>query len=346
MISLLSFLLVIAICVIAHEGGHYFAARWCDIQVHEFAFGMGPSLFSRKKGETLWSFRLFPVGGFVRLAGMEEEREGEEIVDERRTFPLKTPFQRFIVLASGASVNLFLAFFLTALLLWGKGVADLDSTKIGSLMEGFPAQSLGLEAGDEILAINGETLKNWNTLSALLQKEAAKGPIDLDVRRGESQFSIHASIPVDAAHGVPLLGIRPPVILYPFHKALLRAFSYVWHLGVDIIRGIVSWIFGHTDVTMTGPVGIAGMAGEAVRQGFWSFLSFLAVINLHLGILNLIPFPALDGGRIVFVLGEMILGRKMSSKWENAIHLAGFVVLIGLILLVTWSDLWKLAKTP
>ena len=213
-------------------------------------------------------------------------------------------------------------------------------------MDGFPAQSIGLEVGDEILAINGNILKDWNALSIFLQREAAKGPIDIDIRRDEQIFSIHALIPVDAIHGVPLLGIRPPVMLYPFHKALLRAFSYVWHLGVDIVRGIVSWIFGRTDVTMTGPVGIAGMAGEAVRQGFWSFLSFLAVINLHLGILNLIPFPALDGGRVVFVLGEMILGRKMSSRWENAIHLAGFVVLIGLILLVTWGDLWKLAKTP
>ena len=307
---------------------------------------MGPSILSRQRGETLWSFRLFPVGGFVRLAGMEEEREGEEVADEGRTFPAKTPFQRLVVLASGATVNLFLAFFLTAILLWGKGAVDLNSTKVGALMEGLPAQTLGLEVGDEILSINGETLENWNSLSTILQKEATKGPVDIEVQRGDSRFSIRASIPIDQAHGVPLLGIRPSIVAYPFHKALLRAFSYVWQLGVDILRGILSWIFGRADVTMTGPVGIAGMAGDALRQGFWSFLSFLAVINLHLGILNLIPFPALDGGRIVFVLGEMILGRKMSSRWENAIHFAGFVVLIGLILLVTWGDLWKLFKTP
>ncbi len=343
--SLLAFLLVIAICVIAHEGGHYFAARWCDIQVHEFAFGMGPSLFSRRSRETLWSVRVFPVGGFVRLAGMGEEREGE-IVDLERTFSAKSPFQRLVVLASGATVNLALAILLTSLLLWGRGVVDLSSTRVGSIMEGYPAQKLGILAGDEILSVNEESLQGWSSLSSLLQKEALKGPVSIKIRRGEDIFYLYAELIIDSTYGTPLLGVRPQVINYPIHEAIFKAFTYVWQLGIDIIRGIISWIFGISDVTMTGPVGIAGMAGDAFRQGFWAFLSFLAVINLHLGILNLIPFPALDGGRIVFVTGEIILGKKISSKWESVIHMVGFFVLIGLILFVTWNDLVKIVIKP
>jgi len=344
-LSLLAFLLVIAICVIAHEGGHYFAARWCDIQVHEFAFGMGPSLFSRRSRETLWSVRVFPVGGFVRLAGMGEEREGE-IVDLERTFSAKSPFQRLVVLASGATVNLALAILLTSLLLWGRGVVDLSSTRVGSIMEGYPAQKLGILAGDEILSVNEESLQGWSSLSSLLQKEALKGPVSIKIRRGEDIFYLYAELIIDSTYGTPLLGVRPQVINYPIHEAIFKAFTYVWQLGIDIIRGIISWIFGISDVTMTGPVGIAGMAGDAFRQGFWAFLSFLAVINLHLGILNLIPFPALDGGRIVFVTGEIILGKKISSKWESVIHMVGFFVLIGLILFVTWNDLVKIVIKP
>lgn len=341
----MAFLLVITICVIAHEGGHYFAARWCDIQVHEFAFGMGPLLFSCRSGETLWSVRVFPVGGFVRLAGMGEEREGES-VDLERTFSAKSPFQRLVVLASGATVNLALAILLTSLLLWGRGVVDLSSTRIGSIMEGYPAQKLGILAGDEILSVNEESLQGWSSLSSLLQKEALKGPVSIKIQRGVEIFYLNVELAIDPTYGTPLLGVRPQVITYPIYKAVFKAFTYVWQLGIDIIRGIISWLFGISDVTMTGPVGIAGMAGDAFRQGFWAFLSFLAVINLHLGILNLIPFPALDGGRIVFVTGEIILGKKISSKWESIIHMVGFFVLIGLILFVTWNDLAKIIIRP
>jgi regulator of sigma E protease len=213
-------------------------------------------------------------------------------------------------------------------------------------MRGYPAEELGLVPGDQIISVNGEVLAGWNSLSATLQKEALKGALRLEIDREGRRFYLNTTLPVDPTQGIPLLGVRPQVIAYPLHKALLKAFGYVWLLAAEIIRGLVLWIFGKTDVTMTGPVGIAGMAGDAVRQGFWAFISFLAVINLHLGILNLIPFPALDGGRIIFVFLEMVIGKKISTKWENAIHLVGFFVLIGLILFVTWTDLAGLLGKP
>ena len=341
MLSLLAFLVVIAICVVSHEWGHYFTARLMGIQVHEFSFGMGPALWEKRSGETVWAIRALPIGGFVRLAGMEEEKEGE-IVDPERTFPAKKPVQRLLVLSGGALVNILLAVLISALLLWQHGILDMGSTRIGVLMEGLTAVKIGLEAGDQILAVSGEKVHDWSSMSSAIRSLDPDTPVTLQVQRGDEAFSIETTIPIDPEYGVPLLGIRPAVVTYPLHIALVKAFGYSFRMGTDILRGLFEWLFRRRQVDLTGPVGIAGMAGEAARQGWWSFLSFLAVINLHLGILNLFPFPALDGGRIIFVLAEMVTRRKLPEKWESYIHLAGFVVLIALILFITWQDLVKI----
>lgn len=311
------------------------------IQVHEFSFGMGPALWEKRSGETVWAIRALPVGGFVRLAGMEEEKEGE-VVDPERTFPSKKPAQRLLVLSGGALVNILLAVVISALLLWQHGIIDMDSTRIGVLMEGLTAEKIGLETGDEILAVSGEPVRDWGAMSQAIRSIDPESTVVLDVRREGKIFAIETRIPIDPEYGVPLLGIRPAVVTYPLHAALFKAFGYSFRMGADILRGLFEWIFRRRQVDLTGPVGIAGMAGEAARQGWWSFLSFLAVINLHLGILNLFPFPALDGGRIIFVLAEMVTRRKLPEKWEGYIHLAGFVVLISLILFITWQDLVKI----
>ncbi len=341
MVSLLAFLVVIAICVISHEWGHYFTARLMGIQVHEFAFGMGPAVWKKDCGETTWSVRAFPIGGFVRLAGMDEEKEGEK-VDPARTFPVKTPAQRLLVLSGGALVNILLAVLLTALMLWQHGVVDMDSTRIGGLMKGLTAERMGIEPGDEIISVDGETVKTWNELSRSIRALAPDRQITFRIRREGRVFPIKTSVPVNPEYGVPLLGIRPAIVKYPLYQASFNAFGYSFRMGGDILRGIFEWIFQRRQVDLTGPVGIAGMAGQAARQGWWAFISFLAIINLHLGILNLLPFPALDGGRIIFVLAEMITRRKLPEKWESYIHLAGFLVLIALILLITWKDLVKI----
>ena len=143
MASLLSFLFVIGICVVVHEYGHYITARLFDVQVHEFAFGMGPVLFQRKGKHTLWSLRAFPVGGFVRLAGMAEENE-DETVEPGRAFYDKAAWKRFLILVNGSVANVLLALLLTAVFLSGHGVANLEETVIGEVMEGYPAQAAGI----------------------------------------------------------------------------------------------------------------------------------------------------------------------------------------------------------
>lgn len=343
--SIVAFLIVIGISVILHEMGHFLAARMCGVQVHEFAFGMGPALYKRRKGETLWSFRVFPVGGFVRLAGMGETQEGERD-DPQRSFYQKSAGARALLLASGPLVNVLLALLLSSLFLWAHGVLDLNRPVVGEVMAGFPAEEIGLKAKDKVIQVDEVEVKTWLEMSQVLREKAEiDGKVDLVIQRNGERLRFNSvKLLLDPQYGVPLLGIRPAVIKYPPHRALGGAFAYLWQMSKQMVTAIIGWISGQQKVEVAGPLGIATMAGEAVKEGWWSFISFLAVINLNLGILNLVPFPALDGGRLLFVVIELTSRKKVSERLENYIHMVGFAVLMGLILLVTWQDLMRLLK--
>jgi len=339
MVSLVSFLLVIGICVIIHELGHYFTARIFDVQVHEFAFGMGPVLLQRQGRHTMWSFRAFPVGGFVRLAGMGEDHE-EEVVEEGRGFFDKAAWKRFLILANGSVSNILLAMLLTVFFLSGHGVINLESTEIGEIMEGYPAQTAGILPGDAIVAVNDLTVSSWREMSASIRTTASEGPVLFSVLRKGETLSLTVTIPPDA-QGIPLLGIRPAMRRYSVLEAFASAFTYTVDMTFEMVRGIIRWITGVEKVDVTGPVGIASMAGDAARRGMWPFVTFLALINLNLGLLNLFPFPALDGGRLIFTAGEMLLRRRLPARIENFIHMSGFVLLLLLIVYVTWQDILR-----
>ena len=346
MISIISFLIVISICVISHEGGHYLAAKWRSVLVHEFSFGMGPAIWSRQKGETLWSFRVLPIGGYVKLEGEDPGiTDGTDKVQyaPARSLCNKKPWERLVIIAAGASVNLVLAWILTAAYLSGYGIYDFKNTTVGIVMEAKPAYTAGLQSGDTIKAIDGVPLNKWADIRTHLMNTKDKNDYFAVTyeRRGESH-TINIKIPIDKQHGGRLLGVQPAQVKYPITKALTHAFSYSWNMGMEILKGMWMVISGQVKSEVVGPVGIAVIAGDAFKQGFWSFVAFLGIINLHLGLLNLMPFPALDGGRIVFIAAEMVSGRKIPEKFESYAHYAGFILLIALIVLVTGKDLIKL----
>ncbi|MDR1375981.1 MAG: RIP metalloprotease RseP [Synergistaceae bacterium] len=358
MVSFISFVIVIGICVIVHEYGHYITARLLGVQVHEFAFGMGPVLKQIQQNTTkenasqdepnvsagprmLWSWRLFPVGGFCRLAGMGEESDGETVVPGMG-FNEQRAWKRFFILLNGSLSNVVLALILTAAFLYGHGVLNMNDTKIGTLMEGFPAQQAGFHEGDRILEVNGKPVSEWREMSNSLREAARLGDVVFTVERDSRVVKIETSIPDSKEHGYPMLGITPGLERYTALGAAQNAAGYIWDMTVLMLRGIWDWITQKQEVDVTGPIGIASMSGRAMREGVWSFVTFLALISLNLGLLNLFPFPALDGGRIVFVLLEMLLRRRLPEKVENWIHTTGFVLLISLMLFVTWQDIYKL----
>ena len=347
--SIIAFVIVIAVCVIVHEYGHYITAKILGVQVHEFAFGMGPAILQHrnKRNNMLWSWRLFPVGGFCRLAGMDEDEDGEEVI-RGMGFNEQPAWKRFLILLNGSLFNILLAVLLMAAFLYGHGVLDMEHSKIGELMPGFPAESAGLRVGDEILKVNEAQITKWRDISENIRSESEKNPgqnINLEVRRGEEVLKLSLSIPVNKEYGRPMLGVSPSYTRYDLYHAFRSAAGYTYKMTMLMMRGLYDLITGQQEADVTGPVGIASMSGRAMRSGFWDFISFIAIIALNLGILNLFPIPALDGGRLLFVTLEMIVRRKLPERVENWIHTAGFVLLISLMIFITCKDVYNLFFT-
>ncbi|MBQ7154003.1 MAG: RIP metalloprotease RseP [Synergistaceae bacterium] len=344
--SIIAFVIVIAVCVIVHEYGHYITAKILGVQVHEFAFGMGPVVLQRKaRNNMLWSWRLFPVGGFCRLAGMDEEEDGERII-HGMGFNEQPAWKRFLILLNGSAFNILLAVVLMALFLWGHGILNMDSTRIGEIMPGFPSEQAGLRVGDEILAVNGKTAAKWREMSELIRTESTINPdLTLIVRRGEDTLTLTVNVPNNEEYGRPMLGVSPSYTQYGFIQACRSSLSYTYRMTKLMLQGLAEFVLGRQEADVTGPVGIASMSGRAMQSGFWDFLTFIAIIALNLGILNLFPIPALDGGRLLFTLLEIITRRRLPEKIENWIHTAGFVVLISLMVLITCKDVYTLFLT-
>jgi regulator of sigma E protease len=340
-VSLLAFLFVIGVCVVIHEGGHFLAAVWRNVQVHEFAFGMGPRVFSRKKKGVLWSIRAFPIGGFVRLEGMEDEPLPEDEPDPTRAFPIRKAWERFVIIAGGAFANIVLAWFLTALLLTFYGVLDVESPVVGTLMEGYPASEMGALPGDRVISINGRTINEWSEIRSTLA-EIDTDDVNIVLERGGAEVALSGKIPYNGETKARLWGVQPARVRYSPIKAAANAMAYCWRMSVEILSSLFLMVTGKLQAEVAGPVGIAVMAGNYAREGLWTFISFMAVINLNLGLMNLLPLPALDGGRLVFLFGEMIFRRKFPEAWENRIHIVGFAMLLALIAFVTWKDITRL----
>jgi regulator of sigma E protease len=237
---------------------------------------------------------------------------------------------------------MILALLLTAFFLVAHGTLDVESTRIGEIMPGYPAERAGIQVGDEVRSVNDQAVASWKEMSEAIRNQAMKGPVVFQIDRSGFLKTLTVDIPNDSVSGVPVFGIRPSLKRYPPHHALSSAFGFTISMSVEMIRNIGLWISGKSAMDVAGPVGIASMAGDAARRGWWTFISFLALISLNLGLLNLFPFPALDGGRLVFILGEIVTGKRIPEKTEGFIHYVGFIILIGLIVFITWNDISKI----
>lgn len=335
-VSVVAFLFVISISVLVHEFGHFISARVCGVSVREFSLGMGTPVFSWDKWGTKWSIRMVPIGGFVKLAGMEgDDEEGPG------AFNSKGPLARAFILSCGAIFNVVLAFMLATAVLHFHGVFDMKSTEIGQVMPGYPAESICLKAGDRILEVNGVRVLDWSQMATRIRREAPKGELILGVMSNGVNRYLYVKIPKDR-DGQFLLGVRPAMKRLSWPESIRGAYRYSIDLAVGMLEGIWNWWFRFKPVDVSGPVGIAAAAGDVARRGAWELMAFIAAINLQLGLVNLLPFPALDGGRLIFVILEVLFRRKIPDKYEGMVHYLGFALLMMLMLWVTWKDIQRL----
>ncbi|NLV16948.1 MAG: RIP metalloprotease RseP [Syntrophomonadaceae bacterium] len=344
-------LLVLALIILVHEWGHFMAARSAGIEVLEFSIGFGPKLFSvnrpYKKGGansiTEFSLRLFPLGGFVRMAGTDPDDE-----DHEHGFNKASPLQRIKVLAAGPVMNFVLAVFLFVFAFTVIGIPQpVENAIIGEIIDGRPAATAGLMTGDEIVAANGQRIQSWEQLVGAIQQTPREGTLLLQVKRDGQLYDMSVKPEYDTTTQTMMLGISSMVT---FHKmglwqGIKMGFVNTYQTTVAMLQGLGQIITGAVSTkALAGPVGITKMIGQAAQGGFIYLLNFTALLSINLGIINLIPFPALDGSRIVFTGIEMVRGRPIEPEREGFIHLLGFMVLMGLILLVTYNDIFMLLK--
>lgn len=330
MLTALSFILVFGLIVFVHELGHFLTARLNDVKIHEFSIGMGPVVLKKQGPETLYALRLLPIGGYVRMEGEDETSE------DPRSFTNKKPIQRFFVLVAGATMNFVLALVLLIIIMVGMGA---PSNIIGGIIPDHPAYEAGLQENDKIIEINGVKVSSWENV--IDQINASNGNIMNIVVERDGELAVFSVNPISSSDGSYKIGIQTKVTMQ-VNRAIPMAWSQFKAFFTDIFKFFVQ--LGSRDVQgeLMGPVGLVSVIGQASRQGIWNLLFLAAYISVNLGIVNLLPFPALDGGRIVFIIIEMIMGKPISREKEGMVHFVGIVLLMTLMVFLVYNDIQRL----
>lgn len=327
-IPIISSLLVFSVIVLLHEFGHFSVAKLSGVKIHEFAIGMGPKLFSIHGKETEYSIRALPIGGYVKMLGEDEESEDE------RSFGKKNIFARIAIIAAGPIMNFLTAIAIFAMISMAIG---FPSTYIGELIEGYPAQEAGLLPGDKIVEINGQEIEAWNDIIKGVNTGADETYIKVE-RDGET-LNIKL-VPVEE-DGRLMVGISPE-----YKKDMGNSLKYGFLRTKEILFSMIEFlgqaITGQSKETVVGPVGIIKVVSDASRTGIMNVMYIMGIISINLGLINLIPFPALDGGRIVLLLVEMIRRKKMDEEREGMFHFIGFVILMIFMVMITWKDIVRM----
>src|SRR3989344_927480 len=364
--SIIIFLIILLILVLVHEFGHFFTAKKFGIRVDEFGFGFPPKLFGFKKGETEYSFNLLPLGGFVKIFGENPDEENMNGPDKERSFINKPRWKQAIVLFAGVFMNFMLAWFLFSFGLMsglptsvGGELKEYELENVNlviiSVAQNSPAEKASLKSGDKIIHIqsgNDSVLDiNPDTLKSFVVSHEGQ-EIEIGYLRSKTEnLRFTTLIPeTSVAGGKPVIGISMDQIgiaKLPILKALWVGMKLTLFItkgtAIGLYTLIIEGLKGQGSMTaITGPVGMVGIVGDAYEFGFAYLLSFAALISINLAIINLLPFPALDGGRILFLLVEKIKGSRINPKFFNLANIIGFGLLLLLMIVVTYHDIIKL----
>lgn len=356
-ITILVFLLILTVLVLIHEAGHFFVAKFFKIKVEEFGIGLPPRVWGIRKGETIYSINLLPIGGFVKLYGEDDAGGGKPKlksssdkpkVDISRAFFARPIWQRASVVLAGVFMNFVLA---TVIITYFFGIVGVsvpgDKVIITDIVENSPAHEAGLRKDDDIRSINGEEINNPNQLISITRKHLGEEIILGIERKGEvNNFKLSPRKDYPDDEGPLGVAIAPNIVSqkYPLWQApfigIVESLKNSW-LIVSGLWGVVYSLVTLAQVPsgVAGPVGIAQLTGQFVELGPLAVLSFVSLLSLNLAVLNVLPIPALDGGRLFFILIEAVVGKKISRKFEGTTHAIGMALLLGLLAVITLSDI-------
>jgi regulator of sigma E protease len=357
--TILLFILILAVLVLVHELGHFVAAKLMNVRVEEFGFGLPPKVLWKKFGETIYSLNLLPIGGFVRLYG-EDEQHPEYVKSEKhRAFFSKKTWQRAIILIAGVCMNLVLAWVVYTYLFTQGVQVPGEEVRVEEVAINSPAQDAGIEKGDIVREIRVPSEKEVKTITIktsedLIQTtDQSRGReitivVDRSGERIEKTVTPREKTPEnEGAIGVVISNYVEKK--YPWSQAPILAFNQVISLIGAIVTGLGMMIwklitFQDIRAEVAGPVGIGRIVGQAKEIGSFAVLETLAVLSVNLAVINIAPFPALDGGRLLFVVIEALTGKKVDPRWEQRLHQAGMALLLFLLLLITINDVVKLGR--
>lgn len=351
-LTLIVFIFILGLLVFVHELGHFVAARKNGVKVEEFGFGFPPRIFGIKKGETIYSINWIPLGGFVKIKGETGEYE-----EESDSFAHKKIWQRALILSSGVGMNFVLA---AVLLSFGFMIGlpqvvdgDLGSAKIRDakiqivqVLENTPAEEAGLEVGDTILSVDGQKSDSVVNLQNYID-EKIDVPVKFEFERDEEMFQkeiVPIRLTETSKGGIGVGLLKSGIVSYPWYFAVWKGAESTVLFTKEILVALYELIKNlivaqKVAVDLSGPVGIAVLTGQVARMGFIYLLQFTAMLSVNLAVINFLPFPALDGGRILFLVIEKIRRKPVSQKIENLIHNIGFALLMVLVVLVTYRDI-------
>ena len=344
-ITVIAFLGILAVLIIAHEFGHYITARASGVEVEEVGIGFPPRLLSFKRGDTIYSLNAIAVGGFVKMSGEEDPKVPGSLAS--KSIPV-----RLLTLGSGSLMNLLLPLLLFSVAFMVPHNAVYGQVLVDKVSANSPAARAGIVAGDTILEINGKQVNSVGDVQRGIQLNLGQ-PVALLVRHSDDTVEEFSAVPrwqppaEEGAVGVAVRTVSPTVVRqsYPFWQAIPMGVRECIDTFVLFKNGIISMIIGSVPRILAGPVGIAQLTGEVAQAGFSPLLEFAAFLSINLAIINLLPLPALDGGRIAFVLLELVRrGRRVSARVEGMVHMVGFAMLITFLLLITYQDIIRIVS--
>jgi len=329
--------LVLSVLIFVHELGHFIAAKACGVRVTEFALGMGPAIFKKQGKETLYALRLFPIGGYCAMTG-----EDEEIADDPRAMRNKPVWQRMIIVLAGAMMNLLLGVILVTVIVCAK---PIPSTVVADFPEGAISQNYGLQAGDEILALNGDRISGYTDFATKLTSCYNTDTVSLTVlRNGQEVILQNVTFPTGDINGeliYPQIDFRVYRAEKTFGTVVRNIFSETGSYLTSMYTGLRDMLTGRISLKyVSGPIGISEVIGDAAAMGWASLLSIAALISINLFVMNLLPLPALDGGRFLCMLIELVLRRPIPVKVEGIIHAVGLILLLLLMAIVAFKDIF------
>ncbi len=336
--TILAFVLVFGTIVLFHELGHFLVAKISGVVVYEFAIGFGPRLINKKFGETTYSLRILPLGGFVKLAGMDEAENELDNIDEEDpgSFNNKSLFVRLSTIAAGPLMN----FVLAAVILMFYAALIVIPPTIGSINPGSPADLGGLQVGDEILTLNSVEIDNLDQLIAEIRASEGQQLNFAVNREGVNEM---ISITPNLENGEWSIGVGlTQKSRVPWFAAIGNGIRNMWILSKETVMAIVNMFSGAVKPEVAGPIGIYQLVGTFAAEGIGSLMFLAAVLNVNLGLLNLLPVPVLDGGWILIFIIEAVRGKPIDENHRGIAQLVGLGLLLLLMVFATYSDIVKL----